>query len=174
MMKRWSILSVVAVGLLLAACDEEKTQADDTAAPDVADTTQPLPDVVPDTIEETTPDTVEADIPPDTAGKTTWDEVHTTFATKCAPCHAGISANDGAGGHAIASGDKQIAYDASQLSAGIAKCSGKKVGECAHIRILDGSMPQGANCGTTPQGAACVTPAQQALIQQWIQDGMLR
>ena len=174
MVKRWSMLSAVAAGLLLMACDDEKTQVQDTAAPDVADTTDPVPDVVPDTIEETTPDTVEADVAPDTAGKTTWDQVYTTFATKCTPCHAGISPDDGAGNHAIASGDKQIAYDASQLSAGLAKCAGKKVGECAHIRILDGSMPPRANCGSNPQGAACVTAAQQALIQQWIQDGMLR
>lgn len=170
----------VAFTTLAVACDGDEKPAADTTA-DVADTAEPdttEPDTtVPDTTEAdtTVPDTTEADTSaPDTADKTTWSAVYPIFKGKCAPCHAGIEPDDGAGGHAIASGDESIAYQASQLAADVPQCTGKKIGECAIIRILNGSMPQGKNCGTNPTGAGCLTEAEKQLIQDWIQDGMLR
>lgn len=171
-MKVWSI--VLLSGGLWMACD-----GDDKPATDTADTAE-VTDTVQDTVEQDTspdvePDTaVEDTSAPDTAGRVTWSAVHSIFANKCAPCHAGVVADDGAGGHAIASGDIDVAYEASQLDAGFAQCVGKKVGECAMTRILNGSMPQGKNCAGNPNGAGCVTAAEQQLIQDWLTDGMLR
>lgn len=172
-MKVWGVVFLMC-GVSGFGCDDEKAPANDTA----------------DTTEETTPDTTEPDTEPeveedttlpdstpeveDTAGKTTWDAVHGIFARKCTPCHAGIEPDDGSGGHAIGSGDKNIAYAASQLDAKVAQCVGKKVGECALTRILNGSMPQGKNCAGNPGAAGCLTEAEKELILEWLSDGMLR
>lgn len=172
-MKSWRLMAVVVAGVFVVGCDDEK------AATDTADTTEDTaPDTaLPDTEPEVEEDTAQPDTEPeveDTAGKTTWDAVHGIFATKCAPCHAGIEPDDGAGSHAIASGDKDIAYAASQLNARIQQCAGKKVGECAYTRIMNGSMPQGKNCAGNPGAAGCLTEAEKELILEWISDGMLR
>lgn len=173
-MKAWRLVALMVSGVLVLGCDDEKEPAKDTA--DTTEETTPDTDS-PDTEPEVEEDTATPDTAPeveDTAGKTTWDAVHGIFATKCAPCHAGVEPDDGSGGHAIASGDKDVAYAASQLSSKFAQCAGKKVGECALTRILNGSMPQGKNCAGNPAGAGCVTAAEQELIQEWISDGMLR
>jgi len=167
----------------------------DTAVPtdtaDAAQDSQPVdtaPDTTPaDTAPDTAIDTTPADTAPDTAGDTTavdttpaevdpglvtWDDVYPIFSTSCTPCHAGASPTAGSGGHAIASPNKAVAYDASQLSADLAKCAGKTIGECALIRIQDGSMPATGDC-QDPVKAKCPDVDEQALIQQWITDGML-
>lgn len=173
-MKAWRLVALMMSGVFVLGCDDEKSPATDTA--DTTDDTAPdtaIPDTEPEVEEDTALPDTEPEVE-DTAGKTTWDAVHGIFATKCAPCHAGVEPDDGAGGHAIASGDKDIAYAASQRTSNFAQCVGKKVGECALTRILNGSMPQGKNCAGNPGAAGCVTAAEQQLIQEWLSDGMLR
>ena len=137
----------------------------DTGGEVTPDTT--LRDTAPDTEPDTTPDTE-----PDTSAGVTWDDVYPIFATSCTPCHRGTgSATSGSGGHSIAATDKAIAYDASQLSADVPRCAGMTVGECALIRIRDGSMPATGDC-QEPVTAKCPDADEQALIEQWIADGM--
>lgn len=180
---RAGLTAAAIFGLLLTGCDDKTSAPTDTPdtndTPDVTDTTPgdtaPPADTEPEDTAPPLDTTPPVDTSPeDTAGKTTWSQVHSIFVSACAPCHSGFEPTGGAGNHAIASANADTAYQASQLDAGIAKCAGKKVGECALIRIIDGSMPQGKNCGSNPNGAGCVSAANQALIQQWIQDGMLR
>lgn len=158
----------------------DTTEPVDTAPDTVADTTEPIdtaPDVVPDTTVpvDTAPETVADTAPPlDTAEVgpelVTWDDVYPIFASSCTPCHAGNSPTAGSGGHAIASPDKAVAYDASQLAAD--HCPGKKIGECALERIKDGSMPASGEC-QDPVKPKCPDQDEQTLIQQWIAGGML-
>ena len=155
----------------------------ETAVPqDTADTApETVADTVPiDTVEETTADTTAADTRPDpeptdsaevVPGPVTWDDVYPIFATSCTPCHAGATATAGSGGHAIASPNKAVAYDASQLPADLVTCQGKRIGECALVRIQDGSMPASGEC-QEPVKPKCPEVDEQALIQQWISDGM--
>jgi hypothetical protein len=103
----------------------------------------------------------------------TWDQVRPIFATSCSPCHSGNTATSGTGGHSIASSNADVAYAASQLDANIAKCAGLKVGQCALVRIRDGSMPATGDC-REPIQAKCPELDEQALIEQWIEDGMQR
>lgn len=123
----------------------QDTSVDDTTV--AQDTAEPAPEVVEDFV--------------------TFDEVHPIFRAKCVGCHA---TPPGSGGHTIAHVDVATAYASSQTNADV--CAGKKIGECAMIRINNGSMPLGGNCGTNPNGAACLTADQKALIQAWIDDGM--
>jgi hypothetical protein len=88
------------------------------------------------------------------------------FAAKCATCHTtGYS-----GGHNIGT-----SYADTQLASYY--CPGKTKGECALVRIQNGSMPQGAGCSGNPATdsghAACLTAAEQAMIQSWITGGQL-
>jgi len=164
----------------------------DTVAETTAETTpdtvaETTPDTVaettPDTVAETTAETVEEVTPAETVeetspevvvAKVTWDDVYDIFASSCTPCHNSATAGGGpSGGHSIASTDKAVAYAASQRNANIGKCSGKTIGECALIRIKDGSMPASGDCSRTPKGPKCPDAAEQALIQQWFDDGML-
>jgi len=187
------------MALLSVGCgddNEVETTADgtleDTMQPDTLDTSAP-PDVAPDTNDPNTtaPDTAEldtsvlVDTAPDTSvadttasevevapGVVTWDAVYPIFATSCAPCHAGNSATSGSSGHSIAAANKAVAYDASQLDADLFSCEGKKIGECALLRIQDGSMPASGEC-QDPIKPKCPDADQQVLIQKWISDGML-
>lgn len=159
----------------LVACDDGGSSTTDTAttattATDAttADTSADDTAVADDTA--TTPDT--------TTGPVTWDQVYPIFHGDCVPCHAGngSTASSGSGGHAMGAADMAIAYQASQLDASgsaPAACQGKKKGECALIRVKDGSMPASGDCAENPPGAKCPTAEEQALIQQWIDDGML-
>lgn len=170
-MKVWFGIVLMLGGF--AACSDEPTPADDTTADTIEETAEVEDTVAPDTTPDTEPETTEPDTP-DTFGKVTWDAVHGIFASKCGTCHGGFLPNDGSGNHAIGSGDRDVAYAASQRDANFAQCAGKKVGECAFIRISNGSMPQGKNCAGNPNATGCVTAAEQQLIQDWIRDGMLR
>lgn len=102
----------------------------------------------------------------------TWNDVYPVFARSCAPCHVGTGTDpkSGSGGHALASADKATAYKASQGTSYY--CIGKKVGECALVRIKDGTMPQGGDCASTPKGAKCPSTTEQDLIQAWIAGGL--
>lgn len=140
------------------------TIADDTATPDtLADDTATPDTVADDTTEETTEEVTPVAV--------TWDDVYPIFAASCSPCHASGSATGGSGGHSIASPDKAIAYQASQRDANIDKCSGLKVGECALLRIQDGSMPATGDC-REPKTDKCPDTGEQELIQRWIDQGM--
>jgi hypothetical protein len=101
-----------------------------------------------------------------------YSAIHTIFTAKCTPCHAGSAPEAGSGGAALGASSAAVSFDATQLDSGFAACAGKSKGECALIRIKDGSMPKGAGCDTDPNGAKCVTPAEQAVIEQWISAGM--
>lgn len=168
--------------------------APDSAAPETATPDSAVPDTTPDTAVDTTPveDTAPVDtepepmdigpdgIDPDSSPDAdvgpevvTWDAVQPIFATSCAPCHAGNSATAGSGGHAIGSPDPDVGYAASQLDAAIAKCSGLTKGECALLRIRDGSMPATGEC-REPVQPKCPDVDEQALIERWVNDGMQR
>lgn len=163
------------------------TAGDDTAADSAADSTadsaaDTADDTAVDTAGDTGADTAVDSTEPDTADTTapdtsvgvTWTDVYDIFAQNCSPCHTNASPTGGAGGHSIASTDADTAYAASQLDADIAKCAGKKIGECALIRIRDGSMPASGDCSREPPGPKCPDVADQALIEAWIDGGMLR
>jgi len=102
----------------------------------------------------------------------TWNEVYPIFSSSCAPCHVGTGTDpkSGSGGHSLASADKATAYQASQQPSYY--CFGMKVGQCALVRIKDGSMPQSGDCSSNPKGPKCPSLADQALIQQWIDTGL--
>ena len=151
-----------------SAVDTATDSAVDTATDTAVDTaTDTAVDTAIDTAADTTPDTA---VDTDTSVGVTWADVHPVFASSCAPCHQGATPS---GGHAIASANIDTAYAASQLDAKIAKCAGKKVGECALIRIRDGSMPATGEC-REPVQPKCPDLEEQDLIEAWIDGGMLR
>lgn len=80
--------------------------------------------------------------------------VQPIFFAKCGGCHTG----GGSGGHNIG-----VSYADTQLSSYY--CPGQTKGQCALVRIQNGTMP--------PGGVPMVTPAEQATIQAWINGGML-
>jgi len=151
-------LAMAGVFLALAACGDDGGETQDAA--DTRQDTTPA-----DSVGETAADTAPA--------KVVWDDVYPIFEASCAPCHAGAVPDAGpSGGHSIASPDKLAAFAASQQTATIAKCNGKTIGECALIRIGDGSMPASGDC-QDPKTEKCPTADEQALIRQWIDDGQL-
>jgi hypothetical protein len=155
------LLAMMMGALLVGACGDDGGTEADTADTQQAETT-------PDTSAETTAETSET-----TPAPVTWDDVYPIFVASCTPCHGGATPSSGpSGGHSIASADKAVAYQASQRDATHSKCSGKKIGECALIRIQDGSMPASGDC-QDPKTAKCPDQDAQALIQQWVNDGML-
>lgn len=79
------------------------------------------------------------------------NDVKPIFAAKCGPCHTG-------GG----SGGQNIGISYADTQAPSYYCSGQTVGQCALVRIQNGTMP----------GSPAVTPAEQAVIQAWILAGM--
>ena len=170
--RRAMVVASVTALVPLGACGDD----DDGGT---ADTTTTTTDTsggdtsVAETTTTTDSTTSTPEIPDDTAtDKVTWDEVAGIFRDSCTPCHATSSS----GGHKIGATDLAVSYAASQQDASEfapAACDGKKVGECALIRIDDGSMPLGAGCADDPTQAACPTAAEQALVQDWIDDGML-
>ncbi len=96
----------------------------------------------------------------------TWAQVHPIFKASCSGCHGGGTPTSGSGGHAIGSADIGVAYDAAMLAADrYPACDGLTIGECALLRIEDGTMP--------PGGGSSTDDAAQALILEWIADGML-
>jgi hypothetical protein len=79
------------------------------------------------------------------------NDVQPIFFAKCGPCHTG----GGSGQHNMG-----ISYTDTQLAS--YNCPGLTKGECALIRIQNGSMP----------GSPAVTIAEQDIIQAWISQGM--
>jgi len=170
-----------------AACgDDDKADTDttadtaDTGSPDVADTTADTADTgAPDVADTSPTDTADSSEPADTSpvdaadvtAITRFADIHQIFVNSCGACHTGATASSGSGGHSLGAADVAVAYQASQKAANIGKCSGKTVGECALIRIKDGSMPATGDCATTPKGAKCPTLEMQDAIQAWIDDG---
>lgn len=152
------------------APDATDTTTTDTATPDVADTAPPDDTATPN--DTGAPDVADTS-PGDVAAVTRFSDIHQIFVSDCGGCHTGATPSSGSGGHALGAADVSVAYQASQKLANIAKCSGKTVGECALIRIKDGSMPASGDCNNTPKGEKCPTEAMQALIQAWIDDGQL-
>ncbi len=149
----------------VAQPETEVAQPETEVAQPETEVTQPETEVSDEVVEETSPEVSE-----ETTGPVTWDAVYPIFASSCTPCHGGNTPTGGSGGHAIASADKATAYAASQLNADV--CPGKTIGECALVRIQNGSMPASGDC-QNPIGPKCPDAAEQALIQQWIDDGML-
>lgn len=148
---RWTMS--VCLGLALAACGDDGEKKTDTSSPE--------------TVAEVT-ETTETEV----VALTTWDDVYAIFTDNCSGCHTSDTPTGGpSGGHSIASTDKDVAYLASQNNATLAKCAGKTVGECALIRIKDGSMPATGDCSDDPPGEDCPTAAEQAILEKWIADG---
>jgi len=77
----------------------------------------------------------------------------------CVGCHTGGAS----GGTNFAN---VYADNLADASATYAPCAGLTVGECALLRIADGSMP------TTGSIAATVDPAELAIVQAWVDAGM--
>ena len=89
----------------------------------------------------------------------TWDSgVSDIFKNSCGPCHTAGSS----GGHQIGSGDYAEAAKAAVPPP--AECKDLTVGECAVIRVMNGSMPTN---GTV------VSAEDKATLQAWIDGGML-
>ncbi len=67
-----------------------------------------------------------------------------------------------------------VAYTGSQLPS--SACQNQKKGECAKVRILNGSMPQGRGCTGNPvtdaNNNSCLTQAEQDALSAWIEAGM--
>ncbi len=166
-----------ALGLGIGACGDDGET--DTDVPDLQETQDTSGETAAETVAETTAETTPTETVEETAQevvatKVVWDDVYPIFAASCSPCHNSQSPGGGpSGGHSIGSSNKAIAYAASQKNANLTKCAGKVVGQCALIRIQDGSMPASGECRSDPHGAKCPDSAEQALIQQWIDDGML-
>lgn len=93
-------------------------------------------------------------------------KIKSIFMEKCSNCHTG----GGSGGINL------TMYADTQKAGNAAICGGKKVGECALIRIKNGSMPKDKGCSGNPvtdaAKSACLTKAQQDDIQAWITGGM--
>ncbi|MFT5432134.1 MAG: hypothetical protein ACI9OJ_002832, partial [Myxococcota bacterium] len=106
----------------------------------------------------------------------TFDDVSEFFRIGCGACHGGASPTAGSGSQSIGSPDIAVAYAASQLTTNNGAYPGTVVGQAAHARILDGSMP---TVGCTTGGSEgdfpppCITAAEQDVIQDWIDGGML-
>ena len=70
-----------------------------------------------------------------------------------------------------------LQYSTMLKNAGNSKCKGKNHGECMLIRIKNGSMPEKKGCSGDPAKdagkSACLNAAEQATVQQWLDDGML-
>lgn len=98
------------------------------------------------------------------------DDIQPVFAAKCAPCH--VDAGDGmcAAGACLAS-----SYDAIWQPS--RSCDGEPVGECARVRIDNGSMPRGRGCTGDPvmdaMNTACLTEAEHILLDTWIAGGLM-
>lgn len=97
------------------------------------------------------------------AATTYTNDVRPIFQAKCSPCHTG----NGSGGHNMGT-----SYADTQLNSYY--CPGKTKGACALVRIQDGTMPAGHNCGPGSTDPGCVTSSEQATIQAWITGGQLQ
>ncbi|MFT7622096.1 MAG: hypothetical protein ACI9WU_001263, partial [Myxococcota bacterium] len=109
------------------------------------------------------------------AGPVTFDQVAGFFQVGCGMCHGTGTASSGSGSHSIGSSDVTVGHAASQQGSYFLGSPFLK-GAAALARIIDGSMPTigctpGGNAGASPP--PCIDSAQQALIQKWINDGML-
>ncbi|MDP6947242.1 MAG: hypothetical protein QF464_24050, partial [Myxococcota bacterium] len=89
------------------------------------------------------------------------------YGDKCGPCHTFGSS----GGHSIGTH-----YDDGLLDS--YHCAGLTKAECTLVRIADGSMPVGQQCGgpvpdDAPNADKCVTQSEYATLEAWIAGGML-
>lgn len=110
-----------------------------------------------------------ADTCPDDCGgasTVTWTaDVQPILQNRCGPCHAGGRS----GGHNGATSYADTQADSYY-------CQGKKKGDCFVVRVLDGSMPQGARCTGDPATDAgndrCLTQAEIDVLQAWADGGL--
>ncbi len=90
--------------------------------------------------------------------------VQPILGAKCSPCHTG----SGVGGHDVGT----VYADALEPSD---ECPGLTIGECALVRIQNGSMPAGRGCTGDPVldagNDACLTADEQSIVQNWIDNG---
>lgn len=103
----------------------------------------------------------------DSGGATvTYSQVQPIFMAKCMACHGSAAS----GMHRIAT----MYADAIKMVSGTyPACAGKKVGECALIRIKDGSMPLGQGCNVNrATKTSCPQDTDIALIEQWVAGGL--
>jgi len=96
-------------------------------------------------------------------------DVQPILNAKCAGCHTGGSSGQHNIGNTYSDANKSVINSAACGSA-------TTVGECAIIRIKDGSMPLAGNCTGDPVtdagNASCLTQAEQDTIQDWVDAGM--
>ncbi len=96
----------------------------------------------------------------------TYATIQPILADKCTPCHEGPGPCSGEVCFATDYADTQLASNV---------CAELHVYECMLQRIQEGSMPFGEGCSVDPvidePFAACLDANQQALIQQWVEQG---
>jgi hypothetical protein len=101
---------------------------------------------------------------------TVYADVKPIFMAKCGTCHSGTGS--GSTAHKLA----ENADDAKKMSY-TGACSGKPKGECALIRVKNGTMPFGKGCTGNPTTDAskpdCLTQAEQDKLQAWITGGLM-
>ncbi len=105
------------------------------------------------------------------SAQTTFSDVHPIFRAYCMPCHVNV----GSGGMNIASASITTAYADSQLLSYYTP--GQTKGFASLVRIQNGDMPLGTGCTGDPLldagNPTCLKAADQARIQDWINDGQL-
>jgi len=93
------------------------------------------------------------------------EHIKPILVTRCLGCHTG---------NGCAGGGCWDDYDDLMLDSYY--CDGKTKGECAAVRIHEGSMPQGAGCSGDPvadeQKEGCLTADEQQYIDWWVEGGM--
>jgi hypothetical protein len=101
---------------------------------------------------------------------TTYLQVKPIFMTRCTPCHEGTGS--GSTAHKLA----ENADDAKKMSY-TGACSGKPKGECALIRVKNGTMPFGKGCtgnaATDVSKTGCLTQEEQDRLAAWIAGGLM-
>ena len=90
----------------------------------------------------------------------TWtDDVQPILTAYCGGCHEGAATGSGIGW--------LNSYEEVTANAGALVCEGSDRADCIAVRLLDGSMPDGAPC---PPGTAanCITDNQFATVENWL------
>ncbi|MFL5319774.1 MAG: hypothetical protein ACJ790_08960, partial [Myxococcaceae bacterium] len=89
------------------------------------------------------------------------------YSQHCGSCH----------GSSFPSGSASFAVDYTDSQNQSYYCPGKTKGACTLVRILEGSMPNGAGCTGDPSldssNPSCLTAAEQHTLSAWIAGGQL-
>ena len=103
----------------------------------------------------TDPDDLDDEVVEDPSWET---DVQPILDAYCGGCHSGNALGSGGIGWLNS-------YEDATAVAGAAVCDGSERADCFAVRLLDGSMPDGAPC--EPGGDGCITDEQFATLQNW-------